>query len=425
MKKIKYLLKRLFGQSYYGFLSPSVLLTKQEVYNVKKLITEPNQNIVLSFENKLSEYLGGGKVVTFASGRMAFYSLLKVWDINRNDEVILTGFTCAVMVNAINRIGAKVIFADIDKDTLGTSASIDHLVTPKTKVIVAQHTFGLPCEIDKIIEVAKKYKIKVIEDCALSLGTIYKGKMLGNWGDAAIFSTDHTKPLNTLVGGFCYTTDSLLFDKIIVFRQSLTSLSSKHQKIIINRYILESKLSRLNHKLFLIINYLDFIKKIFNSKYISPYFVYDSSSYVNNYLDYPYPSPMPSCIAFIGLKSFDNYQKTINFRLEYSKKILSVINNNEYIPKIFFSKDAKIIPLRIPFILNNKGYLDYQFIDDWVWFKSPIVARNELLENYGYEIGNCKNSEEIGKHIMNIPIPLVDTKQIRIIRKLNRLYHAI
>ena len=131
---------------------------------------------------------------------MALYAILSSLDIGRGDEVIITGFTCAVVPNAVLRAGAIPVYCDISVDNFGTcSKSLSTLITSRTRVIIAQHTFGIPCDIDRIAKVAKINGIILVEDCALSLGSKLKGRSLGTYGDFAIFSTDHSKPINTMV----------------------------------------------------------------------------------------------------------------------------------------------------------------------------------------------------------------------------------
>ena len=106
---------------------------------------------------KFSKIIGNGGAVSFGSARMAFYTLMKILNISSNDEVILLGSTCSVMVNAILKVGAKPIFSDIDKYTFGSSANeIRKVMSSRSKIIVAQHTFGIPCDIEEIKKLARE-----------------------------------------------------------------------------------------------------------------------------------------------------------------------------------------------------------------------------------------------------------------------------
>ena len=125
------------------------------------------------------------------------------------------------MVNSIIIVGAKPVYSDIDLNTFGSCPeSIKSKISSKTKMIIAQHTLGIPCKIEKILEISKKKNIFLLEDCALSLGSKSSNIVLGNFGDAAIFSTDHSKPLNTLIGGMVYTKNIDLHKKINTIKKN-------------------------------------------------------------------------------------------------------------------------------------------------------------------------------------------------------------
>ena len=146
-----------------------------------------------------------GELFFYGGARMGIFSILKYLNLKKNDEVIITAFTCSVVVNAIKKLNLKPIYVDIDKKTLGTSfIDLKKKIQKKTKLIVVQHSFGIPCEIKKIIKLAKKNKIFVLEDCSISVGSKINNKALGTFGDASVFSFDHTKPINCFVGGALY-----------------------------------------------------------------------------------------------------------------------------------------------------------------------------------------------------------------------------
>ena len=108
----------------------------------------------------------------------------------------------------------------------------------KTKLIIVQHTFGIPSEIIEIIEFSKKRKIRVLEDCAISFGSSVNGEILGNFGDAAIFSTDHSKPINTIVGGILYSKNKKVIEKVRRIRDRSFSISlNKKLSIYRNFYL--------------------------------------------------------------------------------------------------------------------------------------------------------------------------------------------
>ena len=147
---------------------------------------------------------------------MGFYVLMKSLGVSSGDEILFTAATCSTMINAALRIGATPIYADIDPNTFGSDPNdIEKKITHKTKIIVAQHSFGIPCDITAIKKISVSNNIFLFEDCALTLGSRVNGITVGNFGDAALFSTDHSKPINTMIGGLIYTCDHVLYQKLI------------------------------------------------------------------------------------------------------------------------------------------------------------------------------------------------------------------
>jgi hypothetical protein len=169
--------------------------------------------------------LGGGAVFSYGSGRMGLYEILRALEIGQGDEVILPGYTCIVMPTAIQRAGARPIYVDIDEDTLNLNvAAVEAAITPRTRAILAQHTFGIPCDLEALQRIADRHSIRLIEDAAHALGAKYKGIYCGNFGSAAVFSTEQSKMLSTDRGGLVTTNDSALAEK----------LQSSYQKIPID-----------------------------------------------------------------------------------------------------------------------------------------------------------------------------------------------
>lgn len=140
-------------------------------------------------------------VFLYNSGRSALFEILKAYGIGRGDEVILQAFTCVAVPNSVLWNGATPVYVDIDKSYNINPWKLESLITKRTKAIIVQHTFGIPAEIDKIVTLAKKHHVVVIEDCAHALGASYKGKLLGTWGEAAIFSFGRDKVLSSVFGG--------------------------------------------------------------------------------------------------------------------------------------------------------------------------------------------------------------------------------
>lgn len=164
---------------------------------------------VAAFEEAFAAHLGGGvRAVTTSYGRMAFYYILKALDLPAGGEIVMPALTFWVMPEIARQTGLTPVFADVDPATFNmTAAAVERVLTPKTVAIVPTHLWGLPCDMDGILELARDRGLKVIEDCAHALGACYRDRPVGTLGDAAIFSFQTLKPLNAYGGGMAVVRD--------------------------------------------------------------------------------------------------------------------------------------------------------------------------------------------------------------------------
>ncbi|MEK0337941.1 MAG: DegT/DnrJ/EryC1/StrS family aminotransferase, partial [Nitrosopumilus sp.] len=183
IKKLMYMFRRIPKDSYFGFIQGHNYLDDVAVERIQKIVGKSSLETIEKFETEFAAQIGRSQAVSFAAGRMGFYALMKILGIGKCDEVILLGHTCSVMPNAVWRTDAKPVFADIDPNTFGSSAKeIEKVITFKTKMIVAQHSFGIPCKIEPIVDLARQKGIFLLEDCAITLGSKINGIQVGNFG---------------------------------------------------------------------------------------------------------------------------------------------------------------------------------------------------------------------------------------------------
>ncbi|MBR7782045.1 DegT/DnrJ/EryC1/StrS family aminotransferase [Undibacterium luofuense] len=157
---------------------------------------------VQEFEAKLSEFFGGRPVRTFNSGTCTMEIALRIAGIGPGDEVITTPNSWVATANVIIETGATPVFADIDPQTHNIDLDkVEAVITPRTKAIIPVHMCGLPCDMDKLYAIAEKYKLRVIEDAAQAIGSTWKGKRIGSFGDFVSFSFQVNKNIMTGEGG--------------------------------------------------------------------------------------------------------------------------------------------------------------------------------------------------------------------------------
>jgi dTDP-4-amino-4,6-dideoxygalactose transaminase len=169
---------------------------------------------VRAFEIAFGERLGAHAVAT-SYGRMAFYYILKALDLRPGSQVVLPALTFWVMPEIARVAGFKPVFADVDPTTFTmTPETLARVIGPDTAAVVPTHLWGLPCDMDGIMDLARARGLHVVEDCAHALGATYRQRPVGMIGDSAFFSFQTLKPLNTYGGGMAVTRDASLADPV-------------------------------------------------------------------------------------------------------------------------------------------------------------------------------------------------------------------
>ncbi|HVO64844.1 MAG TPA: DegT/DnrJ/EryC1/StrS family aminotransferase, partial [Syntrophales bacterium] len=156
---------------------------------------------VREFEEAFARYCGAKYALGVTSGSTALKVALAAMDVGPGDEVIVPAFTFIATYEAVLEVGAIPIVADIDETLNMDPDDIEKRITPYTKAVIPVHMCGAPARIDKIMAVARKHKILVLEDNAQASGGSYRGKKLGTFGDMGIFSFDYYKTVTTGEGG--------------------------------------------------------------------------------------------------------------------------------------------------------------------------------------------------------------------------------
>ena len=174
---------------------------------------------VSSFEKEWAEYIGTDYCVGLASGLDALWLSFRILDIGEGDEVIVCANAYIACVMGITINGATPVFVEPDEFDNIDADRIEDAITSKTKAILAVHLYGQSCDMDKIMNIAHKYDLKVIEDCAQSHGNTWHGKVVGSIGDIGCFSFYPTKGCGAFGDAGCITTNNAeIADKFKVYR---------------------------------------------------------------------------------------------------------------------------------------------------------------------------------------------------------------
>jgi len=412
IKKLARIVRQWSKNPLFGFVQGHAHLGPQDLSQLFSLVGKSDSGVTRDFENRFASIVGEGGAVSFAAGRMGFYALMRVLAVEPGDEIVLPGATCSVMVNAVLRIGATPVFSDIDPETFGSSAQcIEKCISPRTKMIVAQHSFGIPCDIEPIVELARSRQIFLLEDCALTLGSKVGGVTVGNFGDAALFSTDHSKPLNTLTGGLIYTRDAALATSLIAIQAAAPELPVVKQQALWQRFDLErrycspSKYGRMG-----VIDLLAAARTKF-FKRMAPFLDEDFCTISGS--SYPYPAKMPGFLAAIGILETKRWAEVAESRKILLRNLLDEAEKSVLgpsLPKGYNDGRLNIVPLRFAWTQPGGAGVRKRlsgFIHvPWTWFLQPIIVTQEPLEKFGYRKGACPIAERIGPGMVNLPCNL-------------------
>lgn len=230
----------------------NILNIVDNVFNSGQLILGKQ---VRKFENNFSRYVDCKYGVGVNSGTDALLIALMAVGVKKYDEVVTVSNTAVPTVSAIVSSGAIPVYVDIDdRDFLLDTTKLEQSITKKTKAIIAVNLYGQSCNYDKINKIAKKYNIKVIEDCAQSAGAMYKNKPSGSMGDLSAFSFYPTKNLGGYGdGGMVITNNKKLYNRCLMLRKygmkktyysELHGINSRLDEV--QAAILNFKLKKLN-----------------------------------------------------------------------------------------------------------------------------------------------------------------------------------
>jgi len=400
-------------------LSPNT--EKDDIILSLKLIFSPLKWIdgeaISELENQFKNYFNVNYAFSFNSGRSSFLAILKSLELEQGTEILIQAYTCNAVVNPILWAGFKPVYVDCDENDFNIDINdLEKKINAKTKVLVVQHTFGMPANIDKILEICQKNNLILIEDCAHCLGAEYKGKKVGLFGDVSFFSLSRDKIISSIYGGLVITNNKKIADNLKKYYNNLSFPSfwwvfqQLLHPIIINWIILPIYNFINLGKIFLVfVQSVNILSKAIHNKEKKG----EKPSY--------FPKRMPNALALLALNQF--------------KKLERFNNHRDNLAKFYYNrlKDLKIftLPLKFPERKNIflrftiKSKMAHQIIfDAWHknnillgdWYTAPIAPDDTNLEKMGYSLGICSNAEKLANTTFNLPthinISLKDAERI-------------
>ena len=360
------------------------------------------------YRHEISKWLSCKEddIFFFWKGRVALYALLKAMGVTNGDEVIVQGYTCVVVANAIMYLGATPIYADIDIDTFNMNMdSLKSKISEKTKVIICQNTYGLSSNLETISEIAKEtsekygHPVYTLEDCTHGFGGTYHGKPNGTSCDASFFSTQWSKPYTTGVGGFC-----------VVHNESVKSVMQKLEEEKIQpsfKEVLQLKLMYFVRTY--IINDFTYWPMIRLYRWLSRHNLVVGSSSGEEVTGIEMPDGFfkaQSSVQFKkGLKSLKKLQEVNALRkknaMAYTDFLESIGKN--HVARSLFNDH---IFIRYPLLVKDREKFREEAEKENIilgeWFEDPIYPAYDSLTTWKVNTEDLPNAMHVCEHVVNL-----------------------
>lgn len=373
--------------------------TREEWFQTLPWLLDPwrDQDAVRTFEEQAAVVAGCRHAVAFGAGRMALYALLEAFDFQPGDEIIIPGFTCTVVPNAMLYRGLKPVYADIEDVTFNVRPdAVEAAITPRTRAIYLQHTFGTTCDVNRLKAIAGRHGLATIEDAAHSIGAGYQGQPHGSLGDAGFFSSDRTKVVNTHLGGCAVTNDDRIARRLRAMQAAAPELGKAAARRLVFSFLAEV-VCRDPYLLWLGRPILGALRRI------GALYTWVDEPWVKLPTGYPYPSRMLPALACVGASQLAHIESNLAHRRSLAHWLETRIGWYANVLGSGFDEQSW---LRYSFLIEDQAGFVARFgkrIDLGLWFTHNIFGRQEDPDAVGYVAGSCPVAERVSRHIVNFP----------------------
>ena len=396
--------------------SDDVLKSLKVLGNPFSWLQGPSQE---KFRSAFRNWLGVENVFLFESGRSCLYSLLLSLGLKSEDQVLLQAYTCVAVPDPILWSGAKPVYIDINSQTLNMDPKdLKRKITSHSKVLIIQHTFGNPADLEELLKIARQHKLFIIEDCAHALGSEFQGRKIGSFGDAAFFSTGRDKVISSVFGGVVATNNRGVAANLArIYKDApYPSVSWVAQQL---NHVLVSTLTKPSY------NFFNFGKALFSLSLkagIISRSVYPEEKVGGkpNFVLHKMPNALCELAfhQFQKLESFNNHRSIIaniyEENLDLTKyKITKTLGDSKNIFLRYTILTPKAEEIRTK--ANQLGIV----LGDW--YTTAIAPNGVDYKILGYDPSSCPKAENTSKQSLNLPTHIgISEKNAReIVRFLN------
>jgi len=356
---------------------------------------------VTQFEQTFAQWLGAERAFAFWKGRVALYAILKALGIGEGDEVILPGYTCVVVANPVKFLRARPVYVDIEPDTYNIDPSlVGAKIAPRTRAIIAQHTYGYPARMDAILDVAKRRGLPVIEDACLAVGSALRGKKAGTFGLAAYWSFQWNKTFTTGIGGLVTTSDRELAAKIENLRAAEVCRPGSREALMLAA-------QRMVHRAVVFPKTILTIQAVFRWMTAHGMVVGSSSRAEYELVAEPdFFKGMSAGQARAAVRQMHRLGANLAHRRQMADLYHRLLRERGWpMPSIPGDLDPVLVryPVRVADKPKALALAAKRRVELGDWFHSPLHQAVLPLEMYDYRAGMCPEAEKAAREVVNLP----------------------
>lgn len=367
-----------------------------------RYLADPRQLVqgaaIAEYEHAFAQQIGVRYAYSFCHGRVGLYSLLRGLGIGPGDEVLLQVPTHIVVANAIRYTAARPVYVDCRLDTYNIDLEqAEQRITPRTKALVLQHTFGIPVDLDAALDLTRRHGLDLIEDCVHALGATYDGRQVGSFGRAAFFSSEETKTISTTMGGMVVTDDPELAVRVKAFQQSCACQSPWQAASYILKLVLYHWMTEPH-----VHQYTRAIYEFFGKR--SPLPQPTTNEETSGKRPAKYEQRLSNAQAALALRQLRRLETNVAHR-RATATAYSVRLSEEGFDVPHPPAKAEPAFVRYPVWVENPDLtrrVAARHATLGTWFSS-VLEEADSPACGDYEMGSCPRAEEAARHLINLP----------------------
>jgi perosamine synthetase len=341
--------------------------------------------------------------VSFESGRAALLNLLAVFGVRDGDEVLVPAFTCVAVPNAAHWNGAHPVYVDCHEGTMNMNAKeMERHITSRTKAVIVQYTFGNTQGIEDVLHVARLHRLVIIEDCAHALGTRMNGRLVGTFGDGAIFSTGRDKCVSSVSGGIAVTNN----DSAALRLRDIRAHCGPMRKRWVMQQLLHVPITAVARTLY-DVGSLGKVIMVVARKFRLITLAVEPKEKHGKRVRLRVGYELPEALALLALHQLTKLDRFIVHRAALAATYDALLKDVPQVHRPVFVGEGAHGWLRYTVRVSGRDTILRRtkarrvYLGDW--YTAPIAPQGVDYERLGYHVGSCPVAERLANECLNLP----------------------